>query len=99
MSAVSLLPLSGLLSAMDYRVAGRPEPSTDEIPQAHYRIVMPGYFDSRSDNTSRSVVPSAPTLASPSACLRRIVGSFTVMDIGLEPLLYSGRAGTPQNCS
>src|SRR5207244_3627614 len=43
-SAVSLLPLSGLLSAMDYRVAGRPEPSTDETPQAHYRIVMPGYF-------------------------------------------------------
>src|SRR5262245_7914679 len=43
-AAVSLLPLSGLLSTQDYRVAGRPEPSPDEIPQAHYRIVTPGYF-------------------------------------------------------
>jgi len=43
-SAVSLLPLSGLLSAIDYRVSGRPEPPKDEIPQAHYRIVMPAYF-------------------------------------------------------
>ena len=43
-SAVSLLPLSGLLSAMDYRVTGRPEPPNDEMPQAHYRIVMPAYF-------------------------------------------------------
>jgi predicted permease len=43
-SSISLLPLSGLLSTMDYRVSGRPEPPQDEIPQAHYRIVMPAYF-------------------------------------------------------
>jgi putative ABC transport system permease protein len=43
-SAISLQPLSGLLSTQDYRVAGHPDPPPDEIPQAHYRIVMPGYF-------------------------------------------------------
>jgi putative ABC transport system permease protein len=43
-AAISLLPLSGLLSTQDYRVVGRPEPPPDEIPQAHYRIVTPGYF-------------------------------------------------------
>ena len=43
-AAISLLPLSGLLSTQDYRVVGRPEPSPDEIPQAHYRIVLPRYF-------------------------------------------------------
>jgi putative ABC transport system permease protein len=36
--------LSGLLSTQDYRVVGRPEPSPDEIPQAHYRVVTPRYF-------------------------------------------------------
>jgi hypothetical protein len=29
---------------MDYRVSGAPEPAQNEIPQAHYRIVMPAYF-------------------------------------------------------
>src|SRR5262249_60236044 len=43
-AAISLLPLSGLLSTQDYRVIGQPEPPADEIPQAHYRIVTPGYF-------------------------------------------------------
>ena len=43
-AAISLLPLSGLLSTQDYRVVGQPEPPPNEIPQAHYRIVMPGYF-------------------------------------------------------
>src|SRR5213083_1387765 len=41
-------------------------------------FVIPGYRDSRSSRTSASVAPSAPTLASPPACLRRIIGSFTV---------------------
>jgi putative ABC transport system permease protein len=43
-AAISLMPLSGLLSTQDYRVVGQPEPSPDEIPQAHYRITTPGYF-------------------------------------------------------
>ena len=43
-AAISLLPLSGLLSAQDYRVVGRPEPPPEEIPQAHYRLTTPGYF-------------------------------------------------------
>jgi putative ABC transport system permease protein len=43
-AAISLLPLSGLLNTVDYRAVGRPEPPRDEIPQAHYRIVTPGYF-------------------------------------------------------
>ena len=44
-AAVSLLPLSGLLNTVDYRAVGRPEPPPDEVPQAHYRIVTPGYFE------------------------------------------------------
>jgi putative ABC transport system permease protein len=43
-AAISLLPLSGLLNTVDYRAVGRPEPPPDEIPQAHYRIATPGYF-------------------------------------------------------
>ena len=43
-AAISLLPLSGLLSTQDYRAVGQPEPPPGEIPQAHYRIVTPGYF-------------------------------------------------------
>lgn len=43
-AAVSLLPLSGLLRTEDFRIVGRPEPPSDEIPQAHFRIVMPRYF-------------------------------------------------------
>ena len=43
-SAISLLPLSGLLSTQDYRIIGQPAPPPNDVPQAHYRIVMPGYF-------------------------------------------------------
>jgi putative ABC transport system permease protein len=43
-AAISLLPLSGLLSTQDYRIVGKPEPLPNDVPQAHYRIVMPGYF-------------------------------------------------------
>src|SRR4029434_2160547 len=43
-AAISLMPLSGLLSTQDYRVVGQAEASPDAVPQAHYRIVMPGYF-------------------------------------------------------
>jgi len=43
-AAISLLPLSGLLNTADYRAVGKPEPPPDEIPQAHYRIATPGYF-------------------------------------------------------
>jgi putative ABC transport system permease protein len=43
-AAISLLPLSGLLSTQDYEVVGQPAPPPDEVPQAHYRIVTPGYF-------------------------------------------------------
>jgi putative ABC transport system permease protein len=41
---VSLLPLSGLLSAVDVAFPGRPAPPLDEVPQAHFRIATPGYF-------------------------------------------------------
>src|SRR5437867_7703583 len=44
-------------------------------------FVIPGYLDSRFDSRSRSVAPSASTRASPPACFRRIVGSFTRTDI------------------
>ena len=43
-SAISLLPLTGLLSTQDYRIVGQPTPSPNDVPQAHYRIAMPGYF-------------------------------------------------------
>jgi putative ABC transport system permease protein len=70
-AAISLMPLSGLLSTQDYRVVGQPEPSPDEVPQAHYRIAMAGYFrtmgiglrgrefdDYDRDNTSRVTIIS-----------------------------------------
>ncbi len=43
-AAVSLLPLSGLLNTQDYRAAGLPEPAPDEVPQAHFRMITPTYF-------------------------------------------------------
>jgi putative ABC transport system permease protein len=43
-AAISLMPLTGLLSTQDYRVVGQPAPPPNEVPQAHYRIVTPGYF-------------------------------------------------------
>ncbi len=42
--AVSLLPLSGLLSRVPFTVEGRAI-SRDRVPVAQYRIVSPGYFD------------------------------------------------------
>jgi predicted permease len=42
--AVSLLPLSGLLSAVDIALPDRPAPPPDEVPQAHFRVATPGYF-------------------------------------------------------
>src|SRR5215210_2936986 len=60
-------------------------------PSATTFFVMPGYRDSRSFNTSPKVDPSALTFASLSACLRRIVGSFTVTAMGsATPLFRSG---------
>jgi len=43
-SAISLLPLTSLLSTQDYRVVGQPTPAPNDVPQAHYRIAAPGYF-------------------------------------------------------
>ena len=42
--AVSLMPLSGLLSAIDVALPDRPAPPPDEVPQAHFRIASAGYF-------------------------------------------------------
>lgn len=44
-AAVSLVPLSGLLRAEDFQIVGRPSPPPNEVPQAHYRIVTPRYFE------------------------------------------------------
>jgi putative ABC transport system permease protein len=42
--AVSLRPLSGLLSTMDVAFPDRPAPPPDEVPQAHFRVASAGYF-------------------------------------------------------
>lgn len=42
--AVSLLPLSGLLSTIDLSFPDRAAPPPEEVPQAHFRIASPGYF-------------------------------------------------------
>ena len=42
--AVSLRPLAGLLSTMDVAFPGRPAPSPEEVPQAHFRVATAGYF-------------------------------------------------------
>jgi predicted permease len=42
--AVSLMPLSGLLSTVDVAFPDRPEPPPDQVPQAHFRIAGPNYF-------------------------------------------------------
>ena len=42
--AISLLPLSGLLSTADVEFPDRPAPPPDQIPQAHFRIAGPDYF-------------------------------------------------------
>jgi putative ABC transport system permease protein len=43
--AVSLLPLSGLLSTADIALPDRPAPPPDQVPQAHLRVATPEYFD------------------------------------------------------
>ena len=43
--AISLLPLSGLLSTADIRLPDRAAPPPDEVPQAHLRVATPEYFD------------------------------------------------------
>jgi putative ABC transport system permease protein len=42
--AVSLLPLSGLLSTMDVAFPERPKPRPEDVPQAHFRVASPDYF-------------------------------------------------------
>jgi len=42
--AISLLPLSGLLSTADVEFPDRPVPPPDQVPQAHFRIAGPNYF-------------------------------------------------------
>src|SRR4029079_16232568 len=42
--AVSLLPLSGLLSTMDVAFPDRPKPRPNNVPQAHFRMASPEYF-------------------------------------------------------
>ena len=42
--AVSLMPLSGMLSAIDLAFPDRPAPPPDAVPQAHFRIASAGYF-------------------------------------------------------
>jgi len=42
--AVSLMPLGGLLSAIDLAFPDRPAPPPDEVPQAHFRIASAQYF-------------------------------------------------------
>jgi hypothetical protein len=42
--AVSLLPLTGLLSTIDVSFPDRAAPPPDEVPQAHFRVATPGYF-------------------------------------------------------
>ena len=41
---VSLLPLSGMRASVDFGIDGRPI-DTHDLPEAEYRIVTPGYFD------------------------------------------------------
>jgi putative ABC transport system permease protein len=42
--AVSLMPLSGLLSTADVAFPDRPAPPPDEVPQAHLRVTAGEYF-------------------------------------------------------
>ena len=42
--AISLLPLSGLLSTMDIALPDPPAPPPEEVPQAHFRVATAGYF-------------------------------------------------------
>jgi len=42
--AISVLPLSGLISSVDFSIVGRPALSADEVPVGQYRMISPGYF-------------------------------------------------------
>ena len=44
-AAISLMPLSGLLSTVDFRIVGRDVPTPDQVPQGHFRIATRGYFE------------------------------------------------------
>lgn len=43
-SAVSILPLSGLVASIDFTIVGRPPVTTAETPVAQYRMIAPDYF-------------------------------------------------------
>jgi predicted permease len=43
--AINHLPLAGDLWDRGFQIEGRPEPRPGELPDAVYRIVMPGYFE------------------------------------------------------
>jgi putative ABC transport system permease protein len=43
-SAVSILPLSGLVANIDFTIVGRPPITSAETPVAQYRMAGPGYF-------------------------------------------------------
>ncbi|HXE15251.1 MAG TPA: ABC transporter permease [Bryobacteraceae bacterium] len=44
-SGINHLPLAGDLWTMSFAIEGRPKPRPGEAPEAVYRIVMPGYFE------------------------------------------------------
>ncbi|MFP5261334.1 MAG: ABC transporter permease [Blastocatellia bacterium] len=43
-SAISILPLSGLVASIDFTIVGRPPVTTAETPVAQYRMIAPDYF-------------------------------------------------------
>lgn len=43
-SAVSILPLSGLRAGVSFTIEGRPPLTNREVPSGQYRITAPGYF-------------------------------------------------------
>ncbi|HVG22325.1 MAG TPA: ABC transporter permease, partial [Blastocatellia bacterium] len=43
-SAVSILPLSGLTASIDFNIVGRPPVTAAEAPVAQYRMIAPNYF-------------------------------------------------------
>jgi putative ABC transport system permease protein len=42
--AISVLPLSGLISSVDFSITGRPALAANEVPVGNYRMISPGYF-------------------------------------------------------
>jgi putative ABC transport system permease protein len=102
--AVSLLPLSGLLSTMDVTFPDRPVPPPDEVPQAHFRIASAGYFEAAgirvvagreflaSDNMmSRRVAVVSRTFAERHWSGASPVGKFLGLPIGSSPILSAVR--------